>query len=136
MWQNGVTVASDWAGAQTYCAGLSWGGYSGWSLPDIDQLRSLIRGCADTETGGSCGVTDGCLDLNCDNAACNNCSGSGPGPGGAFWPPEISGVISWYWSSSAVADLTGDAWMVSFFSGFVVYLSDGAPQFGARCVRP
>jgi len=140
MWQNGATVGEnyyEWDFAEIYCAGLTWDGYSDWRLPDIDQLRSLIRGCTDTETGGACGVTDGCLDASCWDDACEGCSGSGPGPDGAFWPSEISGNNNhWYWSSSAVANAGGDAWNVGFGSGNVNSAYGGVPSYNARCIRP
>jgi hypothetical protein len=141
IWQNGSTVGSvgyEQADAKVYCEELNWAGYTGWRLPDIDALRSLIRGCPETMTGGSCPVTDACLDSSCWSDACNGCSsGGGPGPEGAYWPPEISGVVDssdWYWSSSAVADADGVGWIVYFgydalvFSGYVV--SNGL----VRCV--
>ena len=140
MWQNGTTVGStiySWPDVQSYCAGLSWGGYTGWRLPDIDELRSLIRGCAATQTNGSCGVTDSCLDGNCENAACDDgCPQfGGPGPGGVYWPPEISGAVTNYWSSSAVPNTdNGPAWYIHFDVGVVSY--HGLPGVnGARCVR-
>jgi hypothetical protein len=147
MWQNGATVGSDTydqSDAASYCAGLSWGGYdSGWQLPDIDQLRSLIRGCADTQTGGACGVTDSCLDASCLNAACFACTCCGPGPGGAFWPPEITGNLIWYWSSSPVEDPGCDCvwwWTVDFYNGYGdggdVEESENEYFPTARCVRP
>jgi hypothetical protein len=138
MWQNGATVGAnyyEWTAAQNYCAGLSWGGYSGWHLPDIDESRSLIRGCTAAETGGSCGVTDSCLESSCTSAACNGCSGlDGPGPGGAYWPPEVSGKATWYWSASAVAGGPGGAWGVSFSGGTIAVLYDDL-SLCARCVR-
>jgi hypothetical protein len=138
VWQNGATVGQatyTWAAAQTYCTGLSWGGYTGWRLPDINELRSLIQGCAGTETGGSCDVTDGCLDLSCQNAACEGCSSlNGPASGGAYWPPELSGAIAPYWSSSAVADAGGLAWIVGFDTGGVGCPDTFIPGF-ARCIR-
>jgi hypothetical protein len=138
MWQNGATVGSEsfyWADAQNYCTGLSWGGYSGWRLPDIDESRSLIRGCAATDTGGSCGVTEDCLQFSCFDVSCESCSpGAGPGPGGAYWPTEISGNVYWYWSSSEVTGSASDAWGVGFLAGIVNYL-DVYDEYMARCVR-
>ena len=139
-WQNGSGVGVDYytyQGAKDYCANLSWGGYSDWRLPDIDDLRGLIRGCDGTETGGACGVTNDCLDSSCWNDPCGGCSGlKGPGSGGAYWPPDISGNVYWYWSSSPVPDSDSDAWAVGFDYGFVY--SDWVGHYdlyGARCVR-
>jgi len=139
MWQ--VVPPDDvdfWDSSITYCQGLSYGGYSDWRLPTISELRSVIRGCDATETGGSCGVTDDCLDSSCENSPCMGCeSYGGPASGGAYWPDEISGEIAWYWSSLPVADLAERAWAVSFETGRV-YGYYAGPTSGnyMRCVRP
>jgi hypothetical protein len=140
IWQNGGGVGANsynWLDAQSYCEGLSWGGMTGWALPDIDALRSLIRGCAATYTGGTCGVTDSCLsDASCWNDTCTGCSYlGGPGSDGAYWPPAITGdPFDWYWSSSAVADQSGDAWGIGFTTGYVYGgITQGSSHY-ARCV--
>jgi hypothetical protein len=128
MWQNGTTVGSDtyvWQDAMNYCAGLIWGGYTGWRLPRIDELRSLVRGCDSSDTGGLCGVTDSCSDQNCWSVGCDGCDPlGGPGPGGAYWPLEISGYVGNdddYWSSSTFV-VSGDnfSWPVNFYDGAIM----------------
>ena len=142
MWQNGAAVGTgfyDWTDAKNYCAALSWDGYSGWQLPDIDQLRTLVRGCIATVTGGACTVSDAssCLDLSCGNTACGGCADlGGPGPGGAYWPAELSGILSfYYWSSSGVADYNAYAWYINFGYGQVSDEAVDNPDMIARCVR-
>jgi hypothetical protein len=140
LWQNGPGVGADnfaQGAAEIYCPGLNWGGYdTGWQMPGIDQLRSLIRGCAATETGGSCGVTDDCADASCWNVHCNGCPESGgPGLGGAYWPPGLSGSVGRYWSSLAVGDDPADGWAADFSFGLVAdyEIEDG---YYVRCVHP
>ena len=139
MWQVEPTGGTmDWASAKSHCPVLSLGGHDDWRLPTISELRSLIRGCDDTETGGSCGVTDECLNYSgCRNDPCNGCSGGGGPAGGCYWPSQMNGECSWFWSSSPVADGGDGAWGVDFYSGYVgdsdyAGYGDGA----ARCVRP
>ena len=138
MWQNGSQVGGTdytWQGAKDYCASLSWAGYHDWRLPDIDELRSLIRGCGPTETGGACGVTDGCLNLSCLNYSCEECDYmGGPGFRGIYWPPDVSGVDNGYWSSSPVADSDPGAWWFVAFDSAYIY-DDHIYGKGARCVR-
>ena len=42
-----------------YCEELVLGGYDDWRLPNIDELRTVLRGNPDTETGGDCPMTEG-----------------------------------------------------------------------------
>lgn len=104
----------DWSDAKAHCSGLLLAG-GGWHLPTISELRALIRGCPEISTGGECGVTDGCLNSSCaDGGGCLGCpSNKGPADG-CYWPDEIQGTCYGYWSSSAVADITNNAWIVRF----------------------
>jgi hypothetical protein len=147
-WQ--VTPTSDdltWEEAKAYCDNLSLDGHDDWRLPTISELRGLIRGCDATVTGGSCGVTDSCLYLSCNDESCYSCnSGAGPNDG-CYGPPELPGECDpgeerdVYWSSSPVANggYGGDAWCVNFCFGSLGW--DGPVDAGydvnpARCVRP
>ncbi len=43
MWQKGFSeLAWNWEYAHTYCEELELAGYNDWSLPDIDQLNSMM----------------------------------------------------------------------------------------------
>lgn len=122
-WQN--PPAGDkmlWDNAKQYCAGLSLNG-GGWHLPTIGELRSLIRGCSGTLTGGACGVTDSCLSFSAcwSEGACYGCS-SGAGPAGScYWPGEMQGKCTWFWTSSPVSDYPNYASIVDFNYGRVYY---------------
>jgi len=136
-WQVSPTgVKMNWEEAKSHCKSLILGGSSDWRLPTITELRSLIRGCPATQKGGACGVTDSCLNnSSCWKEPCNGCSDKGgPGSDGAYWPPELSDAVSWYWSSSAVPDPGDDAWGVGFSSGYVNDKGRVGHGF-ARCVR-
>ena len=143
-WQNPPPTPGDPAfllagrEAVEYCDALDPGGHGPgcWHLPTIDELRSLVRGCHDTETGGSCGVNNACLGEACWDLSCAGCpESSGPGRWGAYWPSEIGGSVSWYWSSSRHAHGDCDAWLVQFNQGFVSYY-DMTGELNLRCVRP
>jgi len=135
-WQNGDEMNLRWSLAINYCEDLTWGGYDDWRLPTISELRSLIRGCPETEAGGTCGVTDDCLDSDCRSDWCDGCrSDFGPGPEGEYWPEQLeTGKGWWYWSSSE-ASAVNHAWGILFdsgnvFSGHQIYF-----DCRARCVR-
>jgi hypothetical protein len=137
MWQADAPATAYYPpDAKNYCAGLTLAGFHDWRLPDIDALRSLIRGCPDTATGGSCGVTDQCLNQSCENDACSadNCPAGGPGPFGCFWPQIGGRCPDLYWSSSAVTGSADLVWGVDFSYGSVYggYVVDAT---NVRCVR-
>lgn len=140
---DGIMV---WNTAKTYCQDLILDG-SGWRLPNISELRSLIRKCGPIETGGACGVKDvcspcgdatACLTISCHtDANCNpsSCTDDG-GPTGCYSPEELSETCSWLsWSSSPSDDYLGfSAWCVHFYAGYVVAKSV-YDRYSVRCVR-
>jgi Protein of unknown function (DUF1566) len=138
MWQNPpLGEYTLWDDAIEYCESLELDGHDDWHLPTISELRSLIRGCDGTVSGGSCGVTDGCLDhQTCWNDNCGGCDFmEGPGIYGAYSPDGVSNALYWYWSSSMAADPVYGAWLVSFSEGFIINHL-GSNTYDVRCVRP
>ncbi len=140
IWQNGGSVGADanynWADAQSYCSNLHWADRTGWRLPTISELRGLIRGCADTVTNGPCGVTDSCLSYKaCWSGSCIGCPNlGGPGPGGAYWSPEVTGNIGWFWSNSSDTDVSLFSYLVDFGRGYL-NTSYVESKISVRCVR-
>jgi uncharacterized protein (TIGR02145 family) len=133
VWQKDWAGTKTWNDAKTYCARLTG---TGWHLPTISELRSLIRGCAATQTGGSCNVQEGdCLAWSCRDGSCDGCSSGGGPASGCYWDSDLGGNCTWFWSSSLIADDSNDAWYVFFDYGLVNYdYVDG--DEGVRCVRP
>jgi len=135
-WQNPPDeTLRNWGDAVAYCDGLELGGRDDWQLPTVDDLRSLIRGCAATEGGGPCAATGTCLDLGCHGEPCLGCGyGGGPASGGAYWPSDVTGPVFWYWTSDACTSLSADAWAVFFASAYIeVFGMIGT--FNVRCVH-
>jgi len=55
-WQETPTGGTmEWGNAITHCQNLSLSGM-GWRLPNISELRSLVRNCGPIEMGEACGV--------------------------------------------------------------------------------
>lgn len=139
MWQKTDECCRNAWQALSHCDYLSWAGYSDWRLPTISELRSLIRGCSDTETGGDCGVVDECIEYSCWNNLCGGCtSEAGPGPGGQYIVNELEGEGDKYWSISEASlnayYYTYHYWYVNFDFGRVDYYWANY-EYYVRCVR-
>ena len=151
QWQETPTGGTMYAeSAITHCENLDLEGV-GWRLPNISELRTLVRNCSEIETGGSCQVVDECslcgvapedtcITSSCESSdVCNpsSCSDDG-GPTGCYWPQELSGSCDMFWSSSSYE--TGgmfpitNFWSVAFQNGFVDD-APGAISANARCMR-
>ena len=130
IWSARASSTYKWQNAVNYCSSYSEGGLSGWHLPTISELRTLIQNCSATQTGGSCGVTDSCLSYSdCRNDACSGCSSDSTGKYSKF------GEIEYFWSSSIRSDDSRYAWYVAFGAGAVgnavsIYFNNYV-----RCVR-
>jgi len=145
---NGGVVSFD---AIRYCEELDILGYDDWRLPDIAELRTLIRGVPATEADGACRLKVGAEMANgtiAQRVACGGkpkpfaCSGAGS----CCWNEGLSGSCNTidpassthyleYWSSTPAAD-DPDNWIgyVMFDTGSVGFnhtLSLGE----VRCVR-
>jgi len=131
--------------AVSYCNNLSFDGADNWRLPNINELRSLIRGCLLTVTGGACAVIDpSCLSssLACFSmetcAACVEAGGSGEF--GFYWDAGVwlgygvMGLGIYFWSSSLVSGNQNEAWIVDFDYGTVRYQGKEKSAW-VRCVR-
>jgi hypothetical protein len=151
-WQYPTAVNwMGWQEAVDYCARLNLDG-DGWHLPTIGELRSLIRNCPATQTGGTCGVTDGCLEqFQCwgETGICNGCA-----DGGCNWAHDLfyegeGSCLPPYWSSSTYTNSAWSeppppeedmAWGVMFAGGAITMFdktpSNPLQEWKVRCVRP
>lgn len=120
-------------GGSGSCDNLTECGFSDWHMPTISELRTLIRNCEGTVTGGECGVTDDCLsEKECwTKNTCSSCSRDGSGK------YSILGDIDVLFSSSAQSDYSFvDNWYVNFIYGTVAAGSaETYTEYFYRCVR-
>ncbi len=100
-----------WDDATAYCENSTLGGHDDWSLPSIDQLRTLVSGCDNTGTGGECGVTSDCLTEDCWTDVCEGCEAYKGSYDDGFYIPDLflHDECIFYWSSSVLASDSGEA---------------------------
>jgi hypothetical protein len=134
-WQVSPTDNISWEKAKAYCETLTLDTLSDWRLPTISELRTLVRGCVDTETNGACGLADTCRDwTSCRNIPCDGCT-TGEGPAsGCYWPGELKGQCSLYWSSTEDERAADEALYLHFGDGGLFNHSMDAGLF-VRCIR-
>lgn len=143
MWMQYPTIAYGGT-AEQKCEDLEWGTYSDWRVPTINEVRSLIRGCPATETGGSCTITDSCTDYSeCFSQSCFGCdAGQGPDHAGCYLPDDFypDGMVGCFetwafpegqWDKKGKEKLY---WLISFGSGGFTY-QDGSFNYAVNCVR-
>jgi len=119
--------------AVKYCSNLELGGYSNWRLPNIDELRTLVRGCSIIETGGACQAAEGKFFTDKEvYISCKNTCGKGGGSGtnGCYWDTLLGENCLSYWSISQASEKDDDNrasyWIVDFGNGAIstAYNSD------------
>lgn len=120
--------------AVIYCYNLDEGGFKDWYLPDIDELRTLMRHCQDLEPEGECMVSEktGCLSYtDCYNDYCfqTQCMAKEDEIFSRLWDPyEL-------WSASKFLEEDYDFWTVNFEIPRIYYRSERYTELRARCTR-
>ena len=134
-WSDKTTSGMQWGKAIKHCEDLNeskYGGYdSGWHLPTISELRTLIKKCQGTIATGGCNVRDEdtsvCLTSDCQNAACYSCDIDADGGYSKFQDTNI-------FSSKSTNSTNGTIWFVDFKQGLVDFHSYDSYD-RVRCVR-
>jgi len=101
MWEvtgtSPTKLAATHATAETYCSNLILASYDDWRLPTLDELRSLVRGCGATFTGGSCIIPPTKPE---DTQTCVGCTNNAGPAAGCYWPAQLTGTCGFYWAST------------------------------------
>ncbi len=141
MWEaTPMSKHIKWDEADAYCKALELDGYTGWRIPTIDELRTLIRGCQHTVVGGDCKVSVSCASDTCgDTDACREAclEGEGPGDNDCYWPVVwIKGTCNngGFWSSTLDTSQAATVWEVRFNTGAIRSESKNWKDY-VRCVR-
>lgn len=130
-WSKRALEVMTWEDAQKYCDKLSENGYDDWRFPTIDELRSLIINCKETEVDEECPISEKNNELPFGTATeiSEHCKGCEDGKNHSKF-----GDKGWYWSSSERSEDATVAFRVNFDTGEVVnYNKDH--KYNVRCVR-
>lgn len=137
MWSSLGYVRMDWHKAASYCNNLTECGYSDWRMPTIDELRTLIQNCPQTESGGECQVSEknGKLSTN-DWYPEGSCSCDKKDDSYYSKLEDNSGTL--LWSSSVRSDIPNAAWLILVGNAMIHSESKDVSAYGftsVRCVR-
>jgi len=66
-------VNNDNGNPEQYCSNLVLEGKDDWRLPNITELRTIVKGCANVSTGGSCQAYHDCAMTGTCGADTNSC---------------------------------------------------------------
>ena len=127
-WSNESPKNMLWDDAIAYCKNLDEDGLSDWQLPNIDELRTLIKQHPGTQTGGTCKISEetgkiATTDWTDECEGRRNSGGSKLRDSGWFWPSSTTSADSIY------------AWGVGFSGGEVSEKNKDKMHGSVRCVR-
>jgi uncharacterized protein (TIGR02145 family) len=154
-WSPLSSGTMNWEEAADYCENLSVCGHDDWRLPNIDELRKLVKNCRKIAPEGECrisendllsdmeakeagaweGTCEGEWEAECGEGSCV-CSGSQyPEVPGYFSEVDDSNIE--LWSSSSVTDIENSVWTLRFsLSNSVDIVPENTHgAFSVRCVR-
>ncbi|MBN2695628.1 thrombospondin type 3 repeat-containing protein [bacterium] len=123
-WTNQLEDKMGQEDAIVYCESI------GGRLPTISELRTLVKTCSATQTGGSCTLSDNCLEQNCLDYTClMGCTNDTTGKYSVF------GDTGTFWSSSDdPTDSNGPAYYIDFNKASIGSWRKFDPEY-IRCVK-
>lgn len=147
VWMRHLISTNASKEGQITCNSLVAGGFMGWRMPTIDQLRTLISGCDTTQTGGTCRVSDECFlgkdqSGTCfDASQCAPCAnGDGPGVDGCYWD-KVFGDDNCHLLVSKTPVVKGKedprSWYITFYNAQLDHIPNAFGQLTAgfaRCI--
>ena len=114
-----------WNEAAQYCSYSHEGGHNDWRLPTIDEIRTMVVNCPDTQPFGMCKIShkNGMLSKRDYNKKCGGCRNS---------YIKLNGK-GWFWTSSGVSG-TNHFWVISSKNTKIHPMKSNA-KANAYCVR-
>ena len=131
-----MSWAMDWDSAKGYCENFEINDLKGWRLPTIDELRTTIRNCTETFTGGKCPVSEKENQLltefgNSEDCECETLEGDDAD--GRY--SEFGDKDETLWSSTLASDEPEYVWTVTAFDASIDAMPMYTPYFYARCIK-
>ena len=137
IWSYLIAENKNWEEAKTACSDMVFGGFDDWRLPNIDEIRTLIRECPGTMTNGSCELSTSCVYSTCTSAACDGCTSDSSGKYSKLGDTHHlwSSTESWFLDSGAPTNY--NAMIVNFATAAVASTAKTNSYGGyfVRCVR-
>ena len=129
IWSETKKTKRTQGGCNTDCNNLNEAGYSsGWRLPTINELRTLVQNCSKTVSlpDGVCQVSDDCIQTSCKVE--NDCKCSS---GNDY---SKLGDTDSLWSGTKVESNMSAAWYINFSSAYIDSTNTSEKK-SARCVH-
>ncbi len=136
QWSDRSSNEMNWNSAVNYCQNLQESGYSDWRLPNVDELRTLIQNCPQTETGGQCKVSEkrGCLSFDCMRPD-GSCYCAVRKNNGGYYSKLGDDSIALWSSSTGLDDWPTDTACYVGFTNGIVFIYEKSSLNYVRCVR-
>ncbi len=114
------------------CGTLDDASVTGWRVPTITELRSLVEGCT---LADACGVNNQCLESSCWDHDCDARCVLNEGPrDGCYLADELEGPCGAYWSSDGVTGEEHLGWVQDFRDASIASFPNTV-NAELRCVR-
>ena len=130
-----------WNDAKAYCSNLNEGGHKDWRLPNIDEVKSLVRNCAYTQLTCKVSEKNACLSKDCGENLFLMQYGKSDHSCHCDWKQNAAyySILNdddkvTLWSSSILADDPTKAWCVAFVGALVGFQSK-TNIANVRCIR-
>lgn len=141
QWSEKASKTMNWGEAVIYCENLNEDDHNDWRLPNIDELRTLIKNCQGSQSGTSCAVSD--PNHLASNDMSDDCHCEDKENNGGYYSKLGDDDKVWLWSSSTLSGNSGSAYSYSFawgvnFKGMLVtnrYKASETNENYVRCVR-
>lgn len=106
QWSEKSPSPMNWDDAVEYCKNLNEGDHNDWKLPNIDELRTLIK-APETISGGKCQISEKAGKLSDQDWTEADC----------YVGVSKLGDTNIFWSSSVLSDKPDRAWELGFANG-------------------